>query len=66
MDIVLEWIGLAALLVGALIWYVRSQRQPACPQHAGRNGCSHCPLRNDCAGLIMVEADEEPAPRRPA
>ncbi len=67
MDTVWELVGLAALLAGILVWHLRQQRRPACSQRAGRNGCSQCPLRNDCAGLIVVEADEEPAPpRRPA
>jgi len=66
MDTVCEWIGLAALLVGALVWYARSQRRPACSSQAGGSGCGQCPLRNDCAGLIVVEADDEPDPRRPA
>lgn len=66
MDAVLEWIGLAILLVGALVWYVRLQHHPACSHQAGQNGCGQCPLKNECAGIIVVEADEEPAPRRPA
>jgi hypothetical protein len=63
MNTVWEIIGLAVLLAAALVWIIRLNRRPVCSEITGPRGCGNCPIKSECAGIIVVEPDDEPAPR---